>query len=78
MHDIVISIFDLPFKRNLFVIFLNCSRSLKYKISLVGIYNILHKWKMTGGVKDLERSNLHQKLIYDLGLQAINKFLFWF
>ena len=45
------------------------------KISLVGIYNILHKWKITGGVKDLDRSNLLKQFISDLGLLAINKAL---
>ena len=27
------------------------------KISLVGIYNILHKWKINSDLKDLDRSN---------------------
>jgi hypothetical protein len=45
------------------------------KISITGIFDIIKKWRKTGGVKDLVRENLHKRLITNSGLLAINKLL---
>ena len=43
------------------------------KLSYPCFYELLKKWPLTGGVKDATKANLHQKLVSDRGLLAINK-----
>ena len=43
------------------------------KLGYPCFYELLKKWRLTGGVKDATKANLHQRLVSDRGLLAIEK-----